>query len=169
MEEKEVFKPIRGYEGMYEISNFGTVISRCAGRWKTTMVRKPVMDKDGYLCIVLKKDGHYKGFKIHRLVADAFLDNPNDCPVINHKDHNRANNRADNLEWCTVAYNNTYDGKNRLYFKPVVQLSTDGEELNRFESVNEAAKSINTDPSNISSALHGRNKTSGGYVWAFQS
>jgi len=85
------------------------------------MIRKPVKDKDGYLTVNLKKDGKYECAKIHRLVASAFVPNPNDFPQVNHRDENKQNNSAENLEWCTAKYNNTYNNKHHKYFKPIIQ------------------------------------------------
>lgn len=166
---KEEWRPVIGYEGLYEVSNLGNVRSLCAGRWKTRMDRKPVPDKDGYLTVNIKKNGKYKCAKIHRIVAEAFIPNPNNYPAINHMDEDKTNNRFDNLEWCTNKYNNNYHGKAQRCNKPVIQLTVDGVEIARFGSVNDAAKALNTNPANISAALHGVHKTMGGYVWLFQS
>ena len=166
--ECEIWKPIVDYEGLYEISNRGNVRSLCAGRWKSRIMRKPVKDKDGYLTVNLKKNGRYKCAKIHRLVAEAFLDNPNNFPCINHKDENKTNNHVINLEWCTIKYNNNYKGKPAKYFKAVIQMDTGGNEIARFNSVNEAAASIGKNPACISGVLSGRRNQTGGYKWAYQ-
>lgn len=96
----EVWKQIKGYEGLYEVSNLGRVKSLCAGRWRTEMIRKPVKDKDGYLTISLKKNGKYSNFKIHRLVALSFIPLVAGLDQINHKDEDKTNNCVENLEWC---------------------------------------------------------------------
>lgn len=164
----EEWRPIQGYVGLYEVSNIGNVRSLCAGRWHTTMMRKPVPDKNGYLTVNIKKNGKYKCAKIHRLVAEAFLDNPENHPQINHKDENKANNCVDNLEWCTSKYNNNYNDKPKRYYKPVVQLDNDGNVLNTFESVNAAAEYIGINPANISAVLSHRRQRTGGYRWRYQ-
>ena len=117
----EEWKPIIGYEGLYEVSNLGNVQSLCAGRWKVRMIRKPVPDKDGYLTLNIKKNGKYKCVKIHRIVAQAFIPNPHNLPTINHIDEDKKNNRIDNLEWCSHKYNNNYRGKAQRHNKPVIQ------------------------------------------------
>ena len=164
----EEWKAIPGYEGLYEVSNFGNVKSLCAGRWHYTTMRKPVPDVEGYLTVNLKKDGKYKNFKIHRLVAGAFLDNPNNYPEVNHKDENKANNKVINLEWCTRKYNQTYNDHQKVYYKPVIQLSIDGDEIKRYESIKSASKATGIAPSCISGVLSGRRFQTGGYRWQYQ-
>lgn len=100
---KEIWKDIKGYEGLYQISNFGNVKSV-----KKKIIRKPSSIPKGYLRIGLFKGGKTKFFYPHRLVAEAFIPNPNNLPCINHKDNNTKNNRMENLEWCTYKYNNSY-------------------------------------------------------------
>ena len=163
----EEWRPIQGYVGLYEVSNIGNVRSLCAGRWHTTMMRKPVPDKNGYLTVNIKKNGKYKCAKIHRLVAEAFLDNPENHPQINHKDENKANNCVDNLEWCTSKYNNNYNDKPKRCYKPVIQISVDGEEIKRFDSVNAAAKALGINPACISGVLSGRRFKTGGFRWRY--
>lgn len=95
----EIWKPIAGYEGMYEISNFGRVKSIPRnGTFGGIMNQSP--DKDGYMRITLQKNKKQKRYGVHRLVAMAFIenDNPTGKPLVNHKDFNRANNCVDNLE-----------------------------------------------------------------------
>lgn len=102
----ETFVDIEGYEGLYQISNFGRVWS----------VRKEIYMKGGlvgpYPSVSLTKNGHYDTFTIHRLVAKAFIPNPLDLPQVNHKDENPLNNCVDNLEWCTAKYNSNYGTRN---------------------------------------------------------
>lgn len=100
---KEEFRPIKGYEGLYEVSNLGNVRNVKTGR-----ILKSFDNKRGYLTIRLSKNGKSSKFYIHRLVAEAFISNPNNYPVINHKDEIKTNNSIDNLEWCTQKYNINY-------------------------------------------------------------
>ena len=109
--EEEVWKPIKDYEGLYEISNLGRVKSlnyRGTGKGK---ILKNIKDRKGYLKVCLTKNGRHKIFRVHRLVAEAFIPNPNNYPIVNHKDEVPSNNCVDNLEWCTYAYNNTYNNR----------------------------------------------------------
>lgn len=98
----EVWKPIKGYEGLYDVSNYGRVR-------KGTTVLKPTKDKlTGYMKINLRKDNTVKYKTVHRLVAEAFLQNDDALPCVNHKDECKTNNMVDNLEWCTYKYNSNY-------------------------------------------------------------
>lgn len=112
----ERWKPIKDYEGIYEVSSWGRVRSVDRekiqpSRWGHDIVkhykgvvRTPIPHKDGYLVVSICG----KNKLIHRLVAEAFIPNPNNLPIINHKDENPANNHVSNLEWCDCQYNNTY-------------------------------------------------------------
>ena len=112
----EIYKDIAGYEGYYQISNYGNVKSLkrkvnspYATRTVNEKILKQRIDKYGYWTIVLRKFNKDKHFTVHRLVAMAFVENPNNFPCINHKDENKLNNYYENLEWCTVNYNNKYN------------------------------------------------------------
>ena len=101
----EVFRPIEGYERLYEVSNMGRVRSLKYGKKK---ILKPVMTKFGYLRVGLHKEGKQKLFFVHRLVTQAFIPNPEGLPQINHIDEDKTNNVVDNLEWCDHRYNMNY-------------------------------------------------------------
>lgn len=107
----EVWKDIEGYEGKYQVSNLGRVrgLDRKNSMGKTVKGRilKPRKTHAGYLRAHLCRDDRY----IHRLVAEAFIPNPNNLPQINHKDEDKANNSVDNLEWCTCEYNLSYGSR----------------------------------------------------------
>ena len=165
----EQWKSIPGYEGLYEVSNLGRIKSLCAGRHRNEkLIRKPVPDKDGYLTVCLKKNRKTSCFKIHRLVAHAFIPNTNNLPQINHIDENRQNNIVSNLEWCDCKYNNNYGSKPSKSFKPINKLAEDGTIIKSYVSVNEAAKDNGLDPCLISPVLTGRRKHAGGYRWEYQ-
>lgn len=100
----EEWLPIEGYEN-YQVSNLGRVKSLKYGKEK---ILSQCRLKNGYLYVVLCKNGKMKGFRVHRLVAMAFLENPNNYTCINHKDEDKTNNCVDNLEWCTQKYNSNY-------------------------------------------------------------
>jgi hypothetical protein len=99
----EVWKSIKGYEKDYAISNMGRLYSK-----KSDMIMKPMTATNGYLVACLWKNNHQKKHLIHRLVANAFLENPQNLREINHKDENKLNNLVTNLEWCTHKYNMNY-------------------------------------------------------------
>ena len=166
--EGEEWRPIKGYEGLYEVSNFGRVKSLCAGRWKSTMLRKPQLTKNGYKAVMLRKSGNVQLITIHRIVATAFLDNPDGLREVNHKDEDKTNNHVDNLEWCTRKYNQNYNEHYKIYYKPVIQLTKDGTEVGRYESLKAAQEATGVLSSYISGALRGRQRTAGGFRWQFQ-
>ena len=98
---KEIWKDIEGYEGRYKVSNKGRVYDNKLDKFIG-------YESLGYMCVALCKDKKQKKCRVHRLVAQAFIPNPDNLPVINHKDENKTNNCVENLEWCTVKYNTNY-------------------------------------------------------------
>lgn len=108
----EEWRPVIGYEGLYEVSSYGRVrsvdryVKTCYGSYRLHKgkVLSPGIRPDGYLVVSLQ----YKMFRVHRIVAEAFLPNPDNLPQVNHKDEDKSNNRVDNLEWCDSKYNNNY-------------------------------------------------------------
>lgn len=109
---KEEWQPIAGYEGLYEVSNLGHVKSLGNDKSRKEKIMKPEKDKDGYLRVTLCRNGKGKHFKVHRLVATAFLPNPEGFPEINHLDEVKTNNCISNLEWCSTKYNSNYGTRN---------------------------------------------------------
>ena len=111
----EEWRPIRGFDGRYEVSDQGNVRSFCVIGSNARRIDKdnPAMmtqfdNGHGYKCVKIRVDGHVKGLYVHRLVAEAFIPNQQNLPCINHKDEDKANNCVDNLEWCTYKYNSNY-------------------------------------------------------------
>lgn len=115
---EEIWKDIEGYEGLYQISNLGRVKSFGNGsksRWYgKERILSATNDSKGYKQIKLTNKKERKTFKVHRLVAQAFIPNPYNLPQINHKDEVKSNNRADNLEWCDNQYNCDYSKSKRV-------------------------------------------------------
>lgn len=109
---EEIWRPVVGYEGLYEVSSYGRVrsLDRYDGR-NHFIKGKLLKNKDngnGYLICSLSKNGIVKNKYIHRLVVEAFIERPDGLYEVNHKDENKKNNSVDNLEWCDKKYNNTY-------------------------------------------------------------
>ena len=104
-ENKEIWKDIKGFEGHYQVSNFGRVKSIKFGKER---ILRPGKNKKGYLRVGISKNGESKTYSVHRLVAQAFIPNLNNLPQINHKNEDKTDNRVENLEFCDAKYNNTY-------------------------------------------------------------
>ena len=109
--ETEVWRDIKGYEGLYQVSNLGNVKSLNYGNRGKEQIMKPTLLSTGYFQAILTKNKIHKKYSVHRLVADAFLSNPDNLPCINHKDENPSNNVVENLEWCTYSYNVRYGNR----------------------------------------------------------
>lgn len=181
---KEIWKPIRGYEGLYEVSNLGRVRSLARTDTGYRCGRKPTYDKElayylvrGYYAVVLYKRGKQKHFLVHRLVADAFIPNPNNYPQINHKDENPKNNIVDNLEWCTGKYNVNYGKRKEKWLehenvkaqkKAVIQVSKDGNFINEFESMTEAAKCLGLNKRDICACCRGKQSHTHKTYWRYK-
>ena len=101
----EQWRPIEGYEGLYQVSNLGRVRSLGNDKKRKEKILRPLMNNCGYLLVNLSKEGKQKMFSVHRLVAQTFIPNPEGLPEINHRDENPSNARAENLEWCDHRYN----------------------------------------------------------------
>ena len=174
---KEVWKDIKDYEGLYQVSNLGNVrsldkILKAYIKNQKNIIRKgkklkPRYDKKGYQMVVLYKNGIGKNFKVHRLVAEAFIPNPNNLPQINHKDETKRNNIFTNLEWCDCKYNNNYGNHKTFGNKKVIMLDKNNNKINIFDSVNEASKKTNIIATSIGKCCNKKQKTAGGYVWEY--
>lgn len=156
---KEIWKNISGFEGLYQVSSFGRVKSFYG---KKEHILKHADRGNGYLFVVLCKEGcKPKLYLIHRLVANAFIPNPENLPIINHKDKNRQNNHADNLEWCTAQYNVEYS-----LAKRVAQYSHAGKLIKIWPSMMDAARQ-GFNVGNICLCCQGKRKTHGGFIWRY--
>lgn len=174
----EEWRSVVGFEGYYEVSNFGEVrsldrvvtmkngVKRITHGKKLTQGR--YNSKSNYRAVILCKNGKSKKESVHRLVAMAFLPNPDNLPEINHKDEDKQNNRADNLEWCDRKYNNTY-GSVRFRIAmtqgiPVIQ-KKDGVIVNAYPTMGVASIFTGASEGGISACCRGNMKTCGGYEW----
>lgn len=182
---EEIWKDIEGYEGVYQVSNLGRVrsldrIVECVtnGKPRTFRVKGVVMKqhqrKDKYMCIVFWIANKPKTFLIHRLVAEAFISNPDNFPMINHKDEDKTNNHVDNLEWCTNQYNLTYKNAQHrakaTMRKAVVQMTLDGKFVAEYESTHDAARKTGFHQGNIAGACRGQHNLLNvyGFHWKYK-
>ena len=165
----ENWKEISGYEGLYEVSDLGRVKSLKYGKEK---ILKQGKTTGGYLKVNLYKDGHRKHLFVHRLVSEAFIQNPNNLETVNHKDEVKTNNKVCNLEWMSKKDNNNYGTRNKRaaesHSKQVQMFDkSTGELLATFPSTLEAGGVTGIAPQNISECCRGKRKSAGGYVWRY--
>lgn len=177
---REEWKDIKEYEGLYQVSNFGRVKSLDKLVWnghsyykRMGEILKLRVRKDGYISVMLCKLGKQKEHKVHRLVAQAFIANPNNYPQVNHKkEFEKWNNKVENLEWCTREYNMNYGTrKERVTEKlknKVYQYTSSKKFVREWESAKECGLE-GFDPSTISKCCRNlkKYKTHKGFIWAY--
>ena len=166
----EIWRNIKDYPD-YQVSNMGRVKSLNYNRTGKEKILKNIKNNFGYLYVRLCKDGKQKNYTIHRLVATAFIDNPNNYPIINHINEDKTDNRVENLEWCTQQYNINFGtsieraAKNRSI--PVLQFTKEGELVRKWESATQVERELGYNLSHISECCKGKRKTCGGYKWRY--
>ena len=160
----EVWRDIEGYEGLYQVSNQGRVKSF---KWNKERFLKPSMDKDGYLLVTLCAGGKPKTLKVHRLVCEAFHENPDNKPQVNHINEDKTDNRACNLEWCTCKQNVNHGSRNERVSKPVGQYSLDGKLIKLWPSTMEVQRQTGFSQGNISQVANGKYKQAYGCIWKY--
>lgn len=197
----EIWKDIPGYEGYYQVSNLGRVksLSRIVANPLGAYISKERIlklthRKDGYINTSLLKDKVAKKMFVHRLVAMAFIPNPNNYPDINHKDENPSNNCVENLEWCTEKYNLNYGTaierrkasfvRNESFKKanatkvrngsrcaetPIEGVSKDGNSTVYFRSICEASRETGISKGHIGECCKGIRPSAGGYYWNYKT
>ena len=174
----EEWRDVVGYEGRYQVSSMGRVkslerkVTKGDGE-RTVKERflKPNVAYGGYLMVALYADGKRKMLKVHRLVCQAFHDNPDNKSDVNHINEDKADNRACNLEWCTRRENinhgthNERSGKTRS--KPIAQYTLDGELVKNWPSAMEAQRQVGFACSNICKSAKGKYKQAYGFIWKY--
>lgn len=170
---EEIWKDIERYKGVYKISNLGRVYSVQRKKIKNTFI-----DKGGYVRVQLYYNYTQKGFLVHRLVAKAFIPNPNNYPQVNHKDENKLNNCVNNLEWCTNKYNCNFGTKpekcreNSLKLqmnkRQVIIYDLENHYIDTCRSMMDVARKLNCSYENVQSALYGKTKTCKGYILKYR-
>ncbi len=174
IEIKEQWLPIRGFEGLYEISSYGNVKSLLKN-----IIRQPSINNSGYKVIQLSRNGKLFHFSIHRLVALHFCSNPSGLKEVNHIDENKLNNHADNLEWCDRKYNMHYNGNMLRWLragsenahlkrsKRVFQYDLNGQFIREWFSARIVEKELGIRRQSIGKCCLGKYKSAGGYIWKF--
>ena len=167
----ELWKDIDGYDGRYQVSNLGRLKSverqTSAGNYLEERILKQRMDSKGYLRVNLAFDGAQKTVAVHRLVALAFVDKPDGLNVVNHKDENKLNNRADNFEWCTTQYNISYGTAPVRRMRRMEQRNKNGELIRCWQSAAEIQTTLGFNQGNIGHCARGKYRYAYGYRWAY--
>ncbi len=166
-------KDIPGYEGLYKATVCGLVFS-CR--------RKKFLAPDSfgpYYMVTLSVKGVGKKKKVSRIIAQTFLDNPDNLPVVNHKDGNKRNNSVNNLEWCTMKHNNIHayetglkvlpKGKDDKRSMPVLQFDRQGNFIKEYEGAKAAGRETGLNQGNITNACNGYQPTAYGFIWKYKT
>ena len=179
---REEWRPLEGWERLYEISNRGDVksVERTVRNGKgyrivAERILKASKNSGGYLQVHLSKDGKGKFYLVHRLVAEVFLDNPMGYTEVNHLDEDKTNNCADNLEWCSRSYNLSYNDRakkagkkaGKKLSKPVIAIDVRTGLIIEFASAQEASRQIGINHGNICACCNGKRNSAGNFYWMY--
>lgn len=158
------FRRVKGYEDTYVVSSTG-----CVFRIIGSMLRplRTYQHTRGYLKVDLFSDSHREKKYVHRIVAEAFLEQPDGMNEINHKDENKKNNCVENLEWCDGKYNCNYGNHRKKLGRSVEQLDEDGEMLKRWDTMAEASEALGISRAKICVCCRGEREHCGGYRWRY--
>lgn len=191
MNNQEIWKDVKNYEGIYQISNLGRIksLSRVFiqknGIEKRIKERilKQVKDSKGYYFVGLHKNSQILQYRVHRLIAEYFIPNEYNKPHINHKNGIKTDNQINNLEWCTVSENNqhAYTNNGRISpmknkkgilnknSKPVFQYNKNGDYINEFNAIADASRITKIQQSDIAACCRGKLKSAGSFIWKFKN
>ena len=172
---EEVWRDVKGYEGLYQVSNMGRVKSLERkdrfGRVIKERILEPAVTHNGYLRVGLHVDGKRKMLRVHRLVCEAFHENPDNKSEVNHVNENKTDNRACNLEWSTRTENCNHGSRNervaKALSKPIGQFSLDGKLIKVWQSACEARRQTGFDQGYVGAVARGKFKQAYGYIWKY--
>lgn len=156
------------HKGLYQISDLGRVRNN-----KGQILSQTLYPKTGYLRVHLSKNGKAEWYTVHRLVAEAFIENPDGLPNVNHKDEIKTNNRVNNLEWCTQSYNCNYGTRNKRISKTKQNDTRLSKKVKCVEtnitypSAKEAERQTGIFNTSIIQVCKGKRQTAGGYHWEY--
>lgn len=179
MQSQEIWKPVVGYEDRYLVSSKGEIMSL---RWEGSNQQRILKHRhctSGYEGVDLYKNGKARPVMIHRVVAEAFIPNPNNYPCVNHKNEDKTDNRAENLEWCSYGYNNSYNGKGKrvqqsrrergTMGRAVLQMTLDGVVVKRYPTITDAVRETGNRGIWTCCSNPKLRKTASGYRWVYES
>ena len=164
----EIWRDIPGYNGRYQVSNLGNVRTKDYNHTGVTKLMQFSENGRGYLQVCLTKNNKRRSVRIHRLVAECFIDNPDNLPAVNHIDENKHNNNVNNLEWCDNDYNSHYGTAIKRRSKAVQQI-LNNRVINQFDSISDAARKTGIDRGHIGDCCRQKAhyNTAGGYKWQY--
>lgn len=186
--QEEIWKDIKGYEGLYQISNFGRVksLERLTKRnGRNYLIKEKLLslhpDKDGYMLVNLNNLSKSYPYKVHRLVCEAFIANPENKPCVDHINTIKDDNRVENLRWCThkencnnpISHQKLVDAsiprysKDNPNAKAVIQFTTSGKVVRKWDTMKDAADNLGINYTNISKCCRGIRKQFNGSVWKY--
>ena len=173
-DEVEVWRPVKGFEGLYEVSNLGRVrswVNNAGNPRFEPKILEPSKTRNGYLYVCLCKNGKRTKKRVHRLVAEAFLPNPLHLPMVNHRNELKDDNCVENLEFCDAKYNSNFgtakERSAKAHSKVILQLDLEGNLIKEWSSLADVHRKTCWSQGSISMACHGKRRIAYGFIWEY--